>query len=80
MSNCRQCKYTKLFKQWCTAIVLLHGCAVYTEILQIPSMLNLNLREPDVDIVNGIFNSILKSLISVLKLPPLSESVLALSI
>ena len=55
MSNCRQCKYTKLFKQWCTAKVLL-SCAVYTEILQIPSMLNLNLQEPGVDIVNGIFN------------------------
>ena len=40
MSNCRQGMYQRLFKQWCTAKVLL-GCTVYTEILQIPSMLNL---------------------------------------
>ena len=42
-----------LFKQWCTAKVLL-GCTLYTEILQIPSMLNLNLQEAGVDIVSGI--------------------------
>ena len=43
----------RLFKQWCTAKVLLGGI-LYTEILQIPSMLNLNLQEAGVDIVSGI--------------------------
>jgi len=37
------------------------GCALYIEILQIPSVLSLNLQEGGVDIVSGI-NCILKCL------------------
>ena len=45
-------------KRWSTAKMLL-GCALYIEILQIPSVLSLNLQQDSVDIVCGI-NSILK--------------------
>ncbi len=48
---------------------MLLGCALYIEILQIPSVLSLTLQQNGVDIVSGI-NDILKSMI---KLSALSK-------